>query len=546
MTTWRIILALLLLTLLGVPLVLPFLDLAGQPTAWQAWSTSGRLFELAGNTLLLTAGTLALTFPLGLALALLLYRSDLPGRGLLHCLLVLLLFVPLPVFASAWQAALGSAGWLPTLGWLTPASAAPWQPWAQGLSAAIWVHAAAALPWVVLLAGQGFRWVERELEEDALLSAPPWRVWWSVTLPRARAALGAAGLCVVVQTATEITVTDLMLVRTFAEEVYTQFIFRDPDVLARAVAVSLPGVLIVAVLGLLAATRWQRTVPALVQLGPPLCLFPLGRARWPLLCVVLTAACCLAAIPLGGLVWKAGLGGSPEVWSAARLERQLAAAFQGNRWLLAENLLLACLAGALAAGLALLACWLAREARWLQVLVLLLATLALALPGPIVGIGLKETIQRLLDVEEELGQGASLGVVQRLLYDGPSLLPVLWASVLRFFPFALAILWPAVRQVPAELIEAARVDGAGPWAELLRLLLPLTAAVSLRAGLAVSVLSLGELSAGKLVETPGATTLAHVIFEQMHRGVPADVAALCLVLLLGVALGALPVGWLTR
>ena len=54
--------------------------------------------------------------------------------------------------------------------------------------------------------------------------------------------------------------------------------------------------------------------------------------------------------------------------------------------------------------------------------------------------------------------------------------------------------------------------------------------------LAVGVLSLGELSAGKLVETPGSTTLAHVIFEQMHRGVPSDVAALCLVLLIVVGL----------
>jgi ABC-type Fe3+ transport system permease subunit len=66
---------------------------------------------------------------------------------------------------------------------------------------------------------------------------------------------------------------------------------------------------------------------------------------------------------------------------------------------------------------------------------------------------------------------------------------------------------------------------------------PLTRQAWLRAALAVGVLSLGELSAGKLVETPGSTTLAHVIFEQMHRGVPSDVAALCLVLLIVVAAG---------
>src|SRR5204862_228056 len=56
-------------------------------------------------------------------------------------------------------------------------------------------------------------------------------------------------------------------------------------------------------------------------------------------------------------------------------------------------------------------------------------------------------------------------------------------------------------------------------------------------GLAVGVLSLGELSAGKGGATPGSAALAHVIFEQLHRGVPGDVAALCLVLLLAVACG---------
>jgi len=37
-------------------------------------------------------------------------------------------------------------------------------------------------------------------------------------------------------------------------------------------------------------------------------------------------------------------------------------------------------------------------------------------------------------------------------------------------------------------------------------------------------------SAVRMDAAPGSTTLAHVIFEQMHRGVPSDVAALGLVI----------------
>ena len=56
-------------------------------------------------------------------------------------------------------------------------------------------------------------------------------------------------------------------------------------------------------------------------------------------------------------------------------------------------------------------------------------------------------------------------------------------------------------------------------------------------GLAVAVLSLGELSAGKLVETPGSETFAHWVFDRMHYGVTNRLAAMCLVLLLLVGLG---------
>jgi ABC-type Fe3+ transport system permease subunit len=116
--------------------------------------------------------------------------------------------------------------------------------------------------------------------------------------------------------------------------------------------------------------------------------------------------------------------------------------------------------------------------------------------------------------------------------------PLLWADLLRFFPFALALLWPAVREVPPELREAARVDGAGPLAEFWLVVRPLTAAAFWRTVLAVGVLSLGELSAGKLVSTPGMPSFAETIFTKMHYGVTNDLAASCLLLLVFVTAGA--------
>jgi ABC-type spermidine/putrescine transport system permease subunit II len=102
----------------------------------------------------------------------------------------------------------------------------------------------------------------------------------------------------------------------------------------------------------------------------------------------------------------------------------------------------------------------------------------------------------------------------------------------------VAVTWPVVRLLPPELRDAARVDGASPWQELRHVVFPLAWPVVLFAALAVMVLSLGELGAGKLVETPGSVTFAHELFSQMHYGTGRDVAALCLLLLIPVVAGA--------
>ena len=167
MVRWRIAVAALLAAIVGWPLVMPFVNLLSEPRAWSAWRDAPRILALTRTTSELIAGVLIVDMPLGMILATLLYRSDLPGRKFLRRVVVVSLFVPLPLLTSAWQAALGSGGWL------GPAHAG-W-PWVTGLRAAVWVHAAAGLPWVIWLVGQGLCWVEPEVEDDARLAAGPWR-----------------------------------------------------------------------------------------------------------------------------------------------------------------------------------------------------------------------------------------------------------------------------------------------------------------------------------------------------------------------------------
>jgi len=192
-------------------------------------------------------------------------------------------------------------------------------------------------------------------------------------------------------------------------------------------------------------------------------------------------------------------------------------------------------ASVITALLALMACWLAVGSPRFQFICLVILAAAWALPGPVVGFGLKDTIQWLLD---RMDTSSLLGdITARALWYGPSPLPILWIYVIRFFPFALAMLWPVVRLMPREFIESARLDGARPGQELRHVIFPLCWRPCLLAALAVTVLSLGEISASKLVETPGWDTLVHVIFDRMHYGVGNELAALCLLLLIVVLIG---------
>jgi iron(III) transport system permease protein len=560
---WRLGIAVVLAALVAVPLAMPLRTVLADLAAWRAWGEAGRILGLVRNTAALVSATLALALPAGVLGAVLLYRTDLPLRRLLRLLVLLTLFVPLPLFTSGWQTVLGSGGWLPLRWWNAPRAvafgpdSAVWTPWGQGIASAAWVHAVAGLPWVILIVGQGLLGVERALEEDASTRMPAWLVLLRVSLPRAGASVAAAALWLALQAAGEITVSDVMQVRTYAEEVYTQLVSPDVETgnemadgkagpgrdepLARAVVVAMPGVFVLGALVLLLARHWERRLPpAPAEPAGPL-VFPLGRLRWPLALAALAGSAALLAVPLLSLVWRAGLAGTPRAWSGPVVWEHLGLVARVERARLLGSLGVGLAAGAMCTALALVACWAALGARGFRTAVLVLMAAAWALPGPIAGLGLKDSITALLDA-------TGSETLRRALWDGPSPAPLLWADLVRLFPFAVVLLWPVVRRLPPELQEAARVEGARPSQELRQVVFPLTAPACGRCLMAVAVLALGELSAGKLVSTPGGQSYAEYIFTQMHYGVTNDLAAGCMLLLALVAGGALPValGWWDR
>jgi iron(III) transport system permease protein len=495
-----------------------------------------RTASLLRNTLLLSAATCAISLPLGTVLAWLLVRTDLPGRRAALVLFGVMLFVPLYLQAAAWQAGFGVQGWFThALGQGLLKSMGGWcvsRTLLEGWTGAIWVHAMAALPWVVLIVGAGFWLVEPELEEQALLDGSPWQVFRHVTLRGALAAVGVATLWVVIVTAGEMTVTDLFAVRTYAEEVYTrQAVGPQPGDPPLGV---MPGVVLTAWLVLaglaLAAKLAPRDRP--ITAGRRL-VFRLARWRMPVTALVAIGLVLVVGVPLASLCYQAGVVVTQvgdvraRSWSLWKCLAMVGESPWLNRrefgWSLAVGLLAATASTAAAAVLA----WTARRGGLRALAVLTLTALCLAVPGPILGL----VVIRLLNRPEF--------PPLFYLYDRSILAPWL-ALTVRGLPPATLILWHAWRSLPEEMLDSAAVDGAGPAARFWRIAVPCRRSALALAWVVALAVALGDLAASVLVVPPGMPSLPVRIFGLLHFGVEDRVAGICLamvVLFVGVAGG---------
>ena len=325
---------------------------------------------------------------------------------------------------------------------------------------AAFIHAMAALPWIVLLGGVGLRSVEPELEESALLDLPAWRVLVQVTLRRSAGALAGAALAVAVLTAGDMTVTDLLQVRTYAEEAYIQYqLGHGPEA---AAAVTLLPLLVLGTLVALMARGLLGADPArlasAVGAGK---VWRLGRWRVPLGVFVAVTAGPIVALPLYSLVWWAGrvggkatLGQGPH-WSLGGLAGTLRAATADA-------------AGPLAVQPGLVgarrhrrrSCW---PGPW---------------PGsagrPASGVASSSPASPSPSPRRDRSRAwrwcsPTSGVP---VFDSPSM--IVLADVVRTLPFALLVLWPGLRTIPPAWLDAAAVDGHGEWGQIRRVALPAT------------------------------------------------------------------------
>jgi iron(III) transport system permease protein len=426
-----------------------------------AWDLLVRPFigRLLWNTVSLCLACMATCAALGVALALAVERTDLPGRRLWHGVLVAPLAVPAFVNGYAWVSLDRSV---------------------QGFAGAVLVISLSYFPLVYLPTVAALRGLDPALEESAWsLGHDPRRTLLRVVLPQLRPAVLGGVLLVGLHLLAEFGALALLNFPTFTTAIYDQY----GSTFAGSAATMMAGVLVLLCLLLLLADLRLRAGRHYARLGHgvarPQAPTPLRHWRRPLLAALVGLTALSLGVPGYALVRWLVVGASTEFPLA-----DLAAA-AGTTVLVAAG------GAALTVLLALPVVWLAVRRRGpISTLVERSTYVANALPGIVVGLSLVIVSLRVVPV----------------IYQTTLLL--LLAYAILFLPRAVVTVRAGLEQAPPVLDDVAHSLGLGPVRTLRRVTLPLLAP-SMGAGAALVFLAVAtELTATLMLSPIGTHTLA--------------------------------------
>jgi iron(III) transport system permease protein len=469
----------------------------------------GRMLEILGeaqtwrlvwNTVLLAVGVVASSVLVGVPLAWLVTRTDLPWRRFWATAGALPLVIP------SYVAAFCLLGFFGERGLLADALGVERLPEIEGYWGSLLALTLATYPYVFLLAQSALRGLDPSLEEAARgLGISGRRAFLRVTAPALRPAVGLGALLVALYTLSDFGVVSLMNYDTLTRAIYVQYksLFdRAPAATLALLLVGLTGIALVVEYRLRQRGRLHRAGPGTRRPAP---VVRLGRWKAPAL------AYCSAVVGLF-LVLPAGVLAYWLVRGIAN-EREL-----DVQWSSAVHSLVA---SGLAAGAAVIAA-------------LPVAVLALRYPSRS-----SRALERLSYAGNALpGLVIALSLVFfAARYASPvyqTLALLVFAYVVRFFPQGLSGVESALEGVSPRYEEAARSLGRGTLGTLAHVTVPLVRSGMLAGAALVFLSAMKELPATILLRPIGFETLATDIWGFTQVGAYSQ-AALPALALIGVS-----------
>ena len=446
---------------------------------------TARSADLAFQTIALTAAVSATAVGIGVPLAWLTTRTDLPGRRLWETLTTLPLVIPSYIGAYLLISTLGPVGLLSDILGVERI------PSIYGFAGAWLALSLFTYPLVLLTVRGTLLRLDPQLEDAArAMGRSRFETFTSVVLPQLVPAVAMGALLVALYVVSDFGAVSIMRFDSLSREIYVTY----QTSFDRSSAASLGLLLVLIALVLLilqsrlrGASGYHRVGPGAARVPRPV---PLRRWRIPALifCTVITLIALV--IPLAVLVY----------WAAAGLGGEGLAA--GDLIANGSNSLLAAAAAAAAAGVCavVVAVLAVRFRSRLTTGLERVSYAAYALPGVVVALSL-----------------VFFGIrVAPPLYQ--TLAMLVFALSLHYLPLAVGAVSSSLLQVPPRMEEAARVLGRGPLEVFRTITAPLVAG-GLAAGMALVFLhAMKELPATLLLAPIGFETLATDIWRQTTRG----------------------------
>ena len=494
----------LVVALLGLLPIAYLAVLAGSSDDVLGLVLRDRTIGVLGRTLLLAATVTTASVVVGVPIAWLTTRTDLPGRRGWTVVSILPLVVPSYVGGYAIVAAFGPRGALQSL--LEPFGVMR-LPELYGFPGAALALTLFSFPYVVLSVRGALLRLDPAYEEvSRSLGRGPWRTFFAVTLPQLRPAITAGALLVALYALADFGAVSLLQFDSFTRAIYVQYRASFDPTLAAILALMLvactAGVLL-AESRLRGRARYHGSGGGARRSAAPV---QLGAWRWPALALCLLVVGLAVIVPLGTIVFwllRGITAGEP-----------LGLVFGPTLNSVIASGLTAMLAVIASVPVAVLA---VRHRGVLSSIVERATYAGFALPGIVIGLAFVFVAARFLPA----------------IYQTLPLL--LLAYLVRFAPEAVGTTRASLLQVSPRIEEAARTLGRRPGAVLREVTLPI-----IRPGLAagaalVFLTAMKELPTTILLAPTGFDTLAVRIWSATSEGFFARAAAPALLMVLVAA-----------
>ncbi len=262
----------------------------------------GRTVELALRSVALVTAVTGAAALIGVPLAWLTTRTDLPGKRVWAVLLSLPLVIPSYVGAFALLAAFGPRGLLQ--GSLERVFGVHRIPDISGFPGAFVSLTLFTYPYVFLLVAAALRGLDPSLEEASRsLGHSRWRTFRSVTLPLLRPSIAAGSLLVALYTLHDFGAVSLMRFNVFTQAIYLQYrgaFDRTPAAILSLMLIAIAGVILALERRARGKARYHRSGAGSAR---PAAAASLGRWKWVALSVCALVAAVAFVAPIAVIVF---------------------------------------------------------------------------------------------------------------------------------------------------------------------------------------------------------------------------------------------------